>query len=173
MTFKRASLVVCICLLTAFGCKNSSEHNRSSVDRSKLVAALNEFKNTLHTNDSNRVYSYLPKKIIQDSYFETDDVINSCKDFFDHLEIDLLKSSDTISSRIISTESPCKEIFVIAVGKDSISFEYRMDKNPDYKMTEKDVADELDQSSLCEHITWYNFKMIQGKLKLTSLGGAD
>ena len=165
--------MICICLLSGIGCKNSSDHSRHTVDRSNLVAALTDFKNAINANDSDRVNTFLPKQIIQDNYFETKDVINTCKEFFEHLDFYRLKTSDTISNKIVKKENPCLENFAIIVAADSITFEYKMDKNPDYKITGKDKADELDQSSLCEHITWYNFKVIQGKLKLTSLGGAD
>jgi hypothetical protein len=173
MVFIRLVVVICICLLSGIGCKNSREHGGNTGDRSNLVTALKEFKNAVNEKDLASVHIFLPKKIIQDNYFETKDVINSCKGFFEHLDINRLMTSDTISSKIVKKGSPCLENFAIIVAADSITFEYKMDENPDYKMTEKDIVDELDQSSLCEHVIWYNFKVIQGKLKLTSLGGAD
>lgn len=169
----RLKVMIWICFLSCTGCKNNDENNRNSVDRINLVTALKQFKNDLNAKDSNSLRAFLPQQIIQDNYFETKDVINTCKRFFEHLDINRLKTSDTISSKIVKKANPCLENFAISVVADSLTFEYKMDKNPEYKITEKDVAEELDQSSLCEHITWYNFKMIQGKLKLTSLGGAD
>jgi hypothetical protein len=169
----RLTVMICICLLSCIGCKNNDENSRNRVDRSSLVTALKQFKNALNAKDSNSLRAFLPQQIIQDNYFETKDVINTCTVFFEHLDINRLKTSDTISSKIVKKANPCLENFAISVVADSLTFEYKMDINPDYKITEKDVAEELDQSSLCEHITWYNFKVIHGKLKLTSLGGAD
>jgi len=98
--------MICICLLSGTGCKNSSDHSRHTVDRSNLVAALKEFKNAINAKDSDRVHTFLPKQIIQDNYFETKDVINTCKGFFEHLDFYRLKTSDTISSKIVKKESP-------------------------------------------------------------------
>ncbi|MBC7553473.1 MAG: hypothetical protein H7257_05800 [Taibaiella sp.] len=169
----RLKVMICICLLFGIGCKNTRELSRNTVDRSILLAALNDFKNAVNAKDSGSIHTFLPNQIIQDNYFETKDVINTCKGFFEHLDINRLKTSDTILSKNVEKGSPCLENFAIIVVADSVTLAYKMDKNPDYKMTEKDIAEELDHSSLCEHMTWYNFKVIQGKLKLTSLGGAD
>jgi hypothetical protein len=169
----RLIAMICVLLLVIVGCKNNDEETHTTFDRRLLLVALNDFKNAVNANDSDRIHAFIPKLIIQDNSFETKDVINTSKGFFEHLDINLLKTSDTISSKILTNGSPCLEKFAIIVAADSITFEYKIDKNPDYKITEKDKADELDQSSLCEHITWYNFKVIHGKLKLTSLSGAD
>ena len=173
MSSLRLTVMICICFLACIGCKNIDGNSNNKVYRSNLLTALKQFKNRLDAKDADSLSTVLPKQIIQGSNFETKDVVNTCKDFFAHLDINHLNTSDTISSEIVKKGSPCLERFTIIVAADSITFEYNMDKNPDYKINENDTADELDQSSLCEHITWYNFKLIKGKLKLTSLGGAD
>lgn len=169
----RHRAMICVFLLVSMSCKNAVNKTLTKHERRDLVLSLNKFKNAIYSGNSDSINTFIPKQILRDHNFETNDVVTNCIGFFEHIDINGLNTSDSISGRNSKKEKPCMESFSIFVAADSVTFAFKMEANPNYIMTQKDLDDELDQSSLCEHIIWYNFKIVQGKLILTSLGGAD
>ena len=161
------------CLLLCTGCNSSSERSEQKMDRSRWVAALKEMKRVVDANDAAGIRQYFPQQTIKDSYMEYAEVVGACKGFLAQLEIAKLQSGDSVGRMIVQKESPCREKYTIVIAADSVTFAYVMDKNPDYKKPQQNTEDEIDQSSLCEHMQWYHFRLVDGQLKLTSLGGAD
>ncbi len=152
---------------------SGSEQQPQPANRSTCVAALKEMKHAMDINDSNAIVRHFPRRTVEYSYMEYREVVGTCKEILARLDIAKLQDGDTVTRSIMTSKSPCMEKYSITIDADSLKFTDVMDKKTEYKMPQQDTEDEIDPSSLCEHMQWYHFRLVNGHLILTSLGGAD
>jgi hypothetical protein len=154
-------------------CKNGNEEINKVTHRAVQLNAINDFKHAIKVNDTLKIQACLPRHTLEENYFESGVAVQIFIHLFEHLDIDRLKDTESISKTIVTQNNHCAERYVISFIGDSITFEDRSEQNPEYKITQQEIADDFDQSSYCEHVVWFNFKVDKGKLKLSSVSGAD
>jgi hypothetical protein len=179
-------------------CRNGGTKEQN---RKQIISEINRFKQFVLKKDRKGVASFFDFPVKSDGIWyntsafdnmnnkgslpggmtkeiflkETDRIIlNSLSSFFLNLTPETLESNDTVSKQLILKSEPCMNQYSIILEDDStVVYELKMGINKQYRLTKADIDDDMDLSSLCEHITWWRFKLRNGRLRFDSLDGAD
>lgn len=154
-------------------CNNGNKEINKVTYRVVQLKAINDFKHAIKVNDTLKIQACLPRRTLEENYFESGAAVEFFSHLFEHVDIDRLEDPESVSKTIVTQNNHCAERFAIRIIGDSITFEDRSEQNPEYKMNQQEIADDFDQSFYCEHVVWFNFKVDKGQLKLSSVSGAD
>ncbi len=144
-------------------------------DRKTTITAITRLKNTLASNDAHEIFKYLPQEKLKEAHVDDyRDVVRTFGMLFANMDINALADHDTISKTVQTKGEPCQVSYSICTNaSDTIVFNIFQGVSPEYAATSDTTADGIDLSSYCEHMTWYHFRLVNGRPQLVHIGGAD